>query len=261
MLSRAHSHYDVFVDFLVMTLTQFTLPDDEGMVRWHREAMSRYSDSDKKLMNALFHALVGIYNEQIITRERKWFDALGDFYMYISSRSTSSRLGQFFTPPTVVDLMVQINVIDHDPHQAMKGKVVSDPCCGSGRFSLSFNSHAPGNYHSVEDIDYVCCLMTLVNFCFHGVNGEVTNHDSLVLNEGRSWRVVADPRRYPVPVIKTMDYHDTMIYQVSRGMLTRAQAKNEAPEGPSEPPKKINGRQVPGKQLSLFEAPEKLELF
>lgn len=115
----------------------------------------------------------------------KWFDPFGDLFMLLASNSGRQSKGQFFTPQHIVEFMAQIVGGDGE-----KGITQSDPCCGSGRFSLAFNAHNPGNKVYAEDIDMNCCKMTVCNFLIHGCDGWVICHNSLDPSSfTRGWRV------------------------------------------------------------------------
>ncbi|MCB6585463.1 N-6 DNA methylase, partial [Streptococcus gordonii] len=63
-----------------------------------------------------------------------WFDAFGDLFMAISSKSGRQVNGQFFTPPDICDLMVLCT----DSGETAAGKRICDPTCGSGRLLLAY---------------------------------------------------------------------------------------------------------------------------
>ncbi len=107
---------------------------------------------------------------------QNWWDALGEIYENcVVSKSKATSTGQFFTPPTVCDMMAQV-INGTEP---IFNKDISDPTCGSGRNLLAFNAINPGNNLYAEDIDKTSCLMTVANFLVHGIKGEVVWHDSL----------------------------------------------------------------------------------
>lgn len=56
---------------------------------------------------------------------------------------------------------------------------VKDPTCGRGRMLLSFHSHHLDNYLIREDLDRICCLMSVCNMLIHGYVGEIVWHNSL----------------------------------------------------------------------------------
>lgn len=105
-----------------------------------------------------------------------WVDVFGELYeeMY-QTKSKSSKLGQFFTPPSVCDVMAKIVDEDKDKY------VVNDPSCGSGRTLLAhFMCNKNINrYYIGEDIDVVSVKMCALNMMAHGMVGRVVQHDTL----------------------------------------------------------------------------------
>ena len=117
---------------------------------------------------------VGIMQRQ--TALSGWFDAFGELHMAYCSKSGQQYLGQFFTPASICELMVQCTRTE----KGTTGKRISDPTCGSGRLLLAYHVHFPGNYLVGEDISRTCCMMTVCNMLIHGCVGEVICHDSLM---------------------------------------------------------------------------------
>lgn len=56
---------------------------------------------------------------------------------------------------------------------------VNDSTCGRERMLLSFHSHHPDNYLVGEDLDRICCLMSVCNMLIYGCVGEIVWHNSL----------------------------------------------------------------------------------
>lgn len=103
----------------------------------------------------LFSAWVTTMNEVLKTKE--WYDILGDVYMsYLSGTMKKQWTGQFFTPKHICDFMAQIT----DPGEN-GGESIMDCCCGSGRMLLASHVLHPGNYCCAQDMDRICCLMTV----------------------------------------------------------------------------------------------------
>lgn len=109
-----------------------------------------------------------------VLHDKEWYDPLGTYYEVLASRGKKSSMGQFFTPADLCDMISGLQGTE-----GMTDKTVSDPCCGSGRLLLSFHAKYPGNFFFAEDLDNICCKMTVINFLTHGVVGEVVHHNSL----------------------------------------------------------------------------------
>jgi len=114
-------------------------------------------------------------------------DFFGSIYeQMFQSKSKASRMGQFFTPPDVSDLMASI-VAHHDGENTPQR--INDPCCGSGRLLLAhYMQNATPQHHGqavgyyvAQDIDPVSCKMCALNFMAHGIIGEVHCQDTLRL--------------------------------------------------------------------------------
>lgn len=102
------------------------------------------------------------------------------------SKAKASTTGQFFTPPSICDLMadlVESKSKDGGPIR------VNDCCCGSGRLLLShyMKNSTPEHcgqsvgYYVAQDIDPVSCKMCALNMMAHGMIGEVHCQDTLLL--------------------------------------------------------------------------------
>lgn len=160
----------VFDDFLQYIIWAHTLPQYGKRI----EGWS-YTPEQSKEMFSMYQTLILAVKPEI---DRKgWFDAFGEIYEdMIAGKFRRSNSGQFFTPPSICEIMTEITA---PKEQRIVGKTVSDPTCGSGRNLLAFHSRHIGNYFVAEDIDRTCCMMTVCNFIIHGVEAEVIWHDSL----------------------------------------------------------------------------------
>lgn len=115
-----------------------------------------------------------------------WYDPLGRMYECITSTNKSSRMGQFFTPESIVEMMVQVTFSGVDGFTR-----VLDPACGSGRMGIAANIHlmAKGvpSWVTMIDIDPLCAKMTAINMCLNGVVGEAVCMNGLDIT-GTSYR-------------------------------------------------------------------------
>lgn len=177
-----HDYSTVFDDFLTMTLTQFGLSDI--FKEWHSDAMKRYSPDEKKLFSQMYLEIFHIFNKQISELDQPYYDLFGHMYETISSNWKKSGLGQFFTPLTVVDMMVRMQMSDI---QTGQGKRIIDPTSGSGRMLFVFHCLAPGNYCYAVDLDPVCAKMSALNMMLHGCVGEVACANSLIPDKDWRW--------------------------------------------------------------------------
>lgn len=160
----------VFDDFLQYIIWAHTLPQyGKKIDGWS------YTSEQNKEMYDMYRTLILAVKPKI--DRHGWFDAFGFVYEdMIAGKFRRSNSGQFFTPPSICDLMTDITA---PKEQTIVGKTISDPTCGSGRNLLAFHAKHIGNYYVAEDIDRTCCMMTVCNFIIHGVEGEVIWHNTL----------------------------------------------------------------------------------
>lgn len=239
--------YDIFSDFVDYMA---------GGLLWHgdKELAHRLQDKygkDYPRFAELSEALVQTMADQIIG-PTDWFDALGELYEEISSRSKASALGQFFTPPSLCDAITQMQLPSGKP---VFGKTVNDPACGSGRTLLSFHAHCPGNFMVGQDLDPICFKMSAINMAMHGCRGVVMRGDTLRYKFDRAFLV--NPLQYavgPIPhLIPTSPYQAFRRIDAWKAIY----GKDDAPDPMKEP----EGDIIVGKrnQIELFAPPSTAE--
>lgn len=180
-----HDYSTVFSDFVTMTLTQFCPPGNaEGFFeQWHSEAMTKYSREEKDAFNEMYFEIFKVFQEQIEVKGKLYYDMFGSMYETIASNYKKSALGQFFTPESLVEVIVNFTMGDL---KSGEWKRIVDPCSGSGRMIFVAHAHKPGNYYYDIDIDLLCCKMTALNMMLHGCVGEVVCGNALFLDT--DWR-------------------------------------------------------------------------
>jgi len=191
-LAYTRRYDEVFEDFINWQVWQNRFPpSDENPLD------KKYNEKEKGEFLKIFQTIQAEVrkrtslwvNEGKAENERQylWYDAVGRLYEVITSQNKSSMLGQFFTPETVVDMMVGITITDNRERMLN----ILDPACGSGRMGISSAIYAmkrkTGAYISMVDIDPICAKMTAVNMCFNGVVGEVSCMNGLDM-VGKSFR-------------------------------------------------------------------------
>ncbi len=185
----------IFTDFLSYVIWGFS-PLGPRLDDW------RYKGDQNLFFVELTQLWLKIMSAEM--EKTKWFDPFGDLFMSLSSGSSKQSKGQFFTPVHVVDFMVGIAV-----DEGTTGITQSDPCCGSGRFSLAFNAHCPDNKVYAEDIDMNCCKMAVCNFLIHGCDGWVICHNSLdPTSFTRGWRVNEFSSNVGVPHVREITEYE-----------------------------------------------------
>ena len=114
------------------------------------------------------------------TREKQK-DILGDIYMQMI---TFGERGQVFTPEHITDAMANMGGIKDN-------EVISDPCCGSGRFLLSAFKQNPNIKLHGMDIDDRCAKMAAINMWLFDVkNAEIKHSNSLSGEVYKIWRIL-----------------------------------------------------------------------
>lgn len=177
-LSKTHDNYIVFNSLLDYIINMFSLNQKvEWEYNFKQEEIKQIHDLSMKLLSIM----------DLKLENNEWYDFLGEFYedKIISSNKATSK-GQFFTPITIVDFMVEISCRDM---KNKKGNFINDACCGSGRMLLSAHSKFNGNYFLGQDLDLQACKMSVVNFLLHGCVGSVMYMDSLSNEFFHGWRV------------------------------------------------------------------------
>lgn len=135
----------------------------------------------------------------------EWYDAWGDLFME-SVRGIASYRGQFFTPPSVSDLVARLGNGASGEQRTRFGSriVISDPTCGSSRMLLAGRSQILKEtgrepFLVGEDIDSLCVRMSAVNIAVHGGFGEVVCHDSLCEPGDIKFGYIINEGLYPFP--------------------------------------------------------------
>lgn len=206
----------VFDDFLQYIIWAHTIPEfGKPIEGW------KYKPEENKKFFEMYQTLILELNEHL--KHHEWFDIFGYIYEdLIAGKSRRSNCGQFFTPPTLCDLMVEIST---PKDEVIVGKNISDPTCGSGRNLLAFNAKHLGNYLVGEDIDQTCAMMTVCNFILHGVKGEVIWHNTLIPDSYYGgWRTNEELNsifaRYPgLPHCRPITYEESILKHQNDAMI------------------------------------------
>lgn len=167
-IAYRHDASTVFSDLLTIKICCFGFGTNEAL---YHETIKRYSREELDTMAKLMAELLIIYSKA--KADNRWVDPLGDFYEYLASKSKKSALGQFFTPPAVCNLMAMITV------SADWDQTINEPCSGSGRMVLAMNNITKGCYYICQDLDPICCKMTVINCMMHEIKCEVHCMDVL----------------------------------------------------------------------------------
>lgn len=174
-IGRRHDYSRVFDDLLTIIICCFGFGTNEAL---YLQTIKSYERDELDTFAQLTGELLMIYSKA--KTENRWVDPLGDFYEFLASGSKKSRLGQFFTPAALCDLMAMM-VTDGD-----WDKTINEPCAGSGRMVLAINNQVKGCYYVCQDLDPICAKMTTINCMMHEIKCEVHCMDTLVMNDIRA---------------------------------------------------------------------------
>lgn len=253
-LSYGLTDSEVFDDFLLWIIAGFSYD-----IKW--EPRYKYTKEQTMMFLDLFSELVNTM--QMMLKKQEWYDPFGSIYeSSISSHGRRCGAGQFFTPCTVVDFMVEIQCIGTKIEKELDDLTgahihVSDPTCGSGRMLVAFHAKNPGNFLYGEDIDRTCCLMTVCNILIHGGVGEVVWHDSLDPDSWYDgWYVNWDLNRTGIPTVRKIAQSESFIYRSWQNRKLEIEKKKDEKEyeiiEDVKPVVEVNPPVRPGTQLSFF---------
>lgn len=176
-----HRHtVEKFDDFLRMSVCAFSIG---RMEKEYEEVIKKYSPEEVKQFGHALGQLFEDYEEK--SQDGQWRDILGSYFE--EAGTSNAKMGQFFTPESVCNLMAKISGNGQD------SETVNDPCSGSGRNLIAHCRLAPNNrfkcFYIGQDIDYRCVLMTVVNMVMYGMKGVVIHMDALALKVFRGYRI------------------------------------------------------------------------
>lgn len=134
---------------------------------------AQWTNKDR-LPDELLKNLIEHFSELPLGNTRVASDVLGDAYEYLIKKfadSTNKKAGEFYTPRSVVRLMVDIL----DPHE---GETVYDPACGTGGMLLAAVAHVResggdprtffGKLHGQEK-NLTTAAVARMNLFLHGI--------------------------------------------------------------------------------------------
>lgn len=221
----------------------------KGMEEERDRLVKPYMPDYHQELNALFYQLMKAYKEGVgdIDGEESeaWYDPLGDIYQDIASRSKRSWMGQFFTPEHVCTMMAKMTIKADD-----NGLTYSDPCCGSGRMLLAAKALAPDNRFYGEDLDPLCCRMTVLNMAMHGCEGEVVCHNSLMPDTFREGWQLRKHLYLPMIEIVPIQKENSIIIRTWEQRKVKLMQETQ-PVAPQMPKIEIE-EESPKPQLQLF---------
>lgn len=185
-----------FMDFLIEMFDVKAFSGNKGKYTSHLQEQMLKSPQYAQL------ALMWLSDVADAMDKGHWLDAFGELYeeMYLSRGKASSH-GQFFTPPSLSNLMSQITDLGNNT----SGKV-NDCACGSGRLLIahyvekSKTDHFAGRKfeYIAQDVDPIACKMCALNMMAHGMYGKVICQNTLTLDTPSVVYHINEVR-YPIP--------------------------------------------------------------
>jgi len=163
-----HEVAGVFDDFLSLNLQAWSRQAFPGL---NDTCQKRYTLEERQQIGQLIWLHTKALQDGITNKG--WFDALGTYYEAFASNWKKSRLGQFFTPEAICDVMSEFMLPEGNFH------TIGEPSCGSGRNILSAHCQSPRNFYHAQDLDPMCAKMCALNMLHHGCQGVVYCMDTL----------------------------------------------------------------------------------
>lgn len=213
-----------------------------GICSYHRDNLRSRLREQNADNETLYLNATGPYSEeelelfvecmaylQLNVLDNPYSDILGEFFMQEITRGLN---GQYFTPEHLCSFLSEML----NRHGKIEGKRFFDPACGSARMLLQAAKRNHKNYFYGADNSGTCAKMSVLNFFFNGLVGEVAWMDSLRMEWYGGWRINTDGVGI-IPIEK----EESAIW-------------NEAPgQKPSVEPKEIeNNTKLSSQQLTLF---------
>lgn len=166
---------------------QRILPDFEDIKHPYE---NMYAESN--LPTRTIKELVYLINEIDITNNEEKVDYLGRIYEYFIGNfaaTEGNRGGEFFTPSSVVDLLVQML----NPQNG----VVYDPACGTGGMFIQSNKYCGKKLKFVgQEQNCKTIMLAYMNGVLHGLDLQIKNGDTLLndrFDELKADYVISNP--------------------------------------------------------------------
>lgn len=228
--NKGYSVSSVFTDFLDYTLGFFN-PTGKPIIGWSE----KYSREDSSHFFDILQTYLFTMQEEI--KNKYWYDAFGDLFMAIHPKG--QRRGQFFTPPSLCDMMAELSLEDYNganEHKTRFGQriIINDCSAGSGRCLLAAHAIFVKNknrkpYLVAEDLDVTCCKMTAINMAVHGCFGEVICHDTLAEPKKvrQGWIINETMYPFPTPIPSIRPCDEEQMFYTTRHRKSNVVTKEE----------------------------------
>lgn len=148
--------------------------------------------SESNLPNRTIKELICLINEIDIKSQTEQIDYLGRIYEYFIGNfaaTEGTRGGEFFTPPSVVELLVQML----NPQEG----IVYDPACGTGGMFIQSNKYGKKKLKFIgQEQNCKTIMLAYMNGVLHGLDLQIKNGDTLLndcFNELRADYIISNP--------------------------------------------------------------------
>jgi type I restriction-modification system DNA methylase subunit len=176
-----HKHrFDVFKDFVIISAISL-----HNAVRFNQELEDEYLTIIKSYSNEDLGSLAKLLGMLTHMLEPKPYDCLGQVYMDLGFGD--ARKGQFFTPPSICELMAELSYGDKIKEDDFI--TLSETACGGGGMLLAFaykiikSGFNPANKLWVEaiDLDRTSALMCYIQLSLWNIPARVIVGNALTL--------------------------------------------------------------------------------
>lgn len=183
--SGKHSIVQVFDDFMQMAICSFAYGRMEPQ---YADIAKKYEKHELSLFAELMATMVNVYSEK--QEDGSWVDYLGNIFEQVNGKMQSSKSGQFFTPPSICNLMAQFT---WDGKELENDISVNDCAAGSSRNLIAHSRLHPKNrlrtFYVAQDIDPRCVRMSVLNYVMFGLRGVVIHMDALRMTIWGGYRI------------------------------------------------------------------------
>ena len=177
-LSGKYSTYEVFADWVKLQALSIS-----QSVWYLKKREEQYLDLSKKYSSKELKIMSDMSGMLTLAFEEGMSDVLGSIYM--SREMGSNKLGQFFTPYHICQMMAKMQDINELKEQGFI-KVV-EPSTGAGGNIIAYCEHVKDsgyNYQTqvkvtAQDLDYKAVYMSYVQFALLGISAAVVQGDTL----------------------------------------------------------------------------------
>ncbi|MDK6079778.1 N-6 DNA methylase [Massilia varians] len=190
-VGRRHGRQTVFRDFVTMSavaLSKLDFRQAEEREELYMQTVRKYTSDEAKTIAHMFAEL----QEGLSVAPR---DILGEIYMQLELGN--SKIGQYFTPHHICELMAELSMSDNVVEQVEKQGFItfSEPASGSGATiiaammamqnrGLNYQRHA---HVTAVDLDSTSAMMAYVQLSLLHVPAVVVHGNTLTLEEYSHW--------------------------------------------------------------------------